>query len=111
MSRTVGELCAELGWTLLCGDAQRPVAGAYACDMLSWVMARARADVAWITILNSLNVVAVAHLAEVGCVVVAENAGMTAEVLERAREKGVAIVSAPVDACRAVLALHAAGVV
>jgi hypothetical protein len=111
VTRTVGELCAELGWTLLCGDADRPVAGAYACDMLSWAMARARSGVAWITILNSLNVIAVAHLAEVGCVVVAENAGMAAEVLERAREKGVAVVSAPVDTCRAILLLHAAGIV
>ena len=111
MNRTVGELCAELGWTLLCGDPESPVAGAYACDMLSWAMARTRAGVAWITILNSLNVIAVAHLAEVGCVVVAENAVMAAEVLERAREKGVVVVSAPVDACRAVLSLHAAGIV
>ena len=111
MRRTIGELCGRSGWTLLCGDAERPVEGAYACDMLSWVMSRATAGGAWVTILNSLNVVAVAVLADVACVVLSEGAAMAPDVLERARENGVTVVSAPEDTCRAILALHDAGVV
>jgi hypothetical protein len=79
--------------------------------MLSWAMSRAVAGGAWITILNSLNVVAVADLADVACVVLAEGVPLPPPVLERAAEKGVAFVSTRLDACRAVLALHGAGVV
>ncbi len=108
-ARPLGALCAALGWTLLCGDPARPVEGAYACDMLSWAMSRAKPGGAWITILNSHNVVAVADLADVACVVLAEGVALPDAVRARAEEKGVAFVSAPEDAASAVLALHAAG--
>jgi len=111
LSRPLGELCVELDWTLLTGDPGRAVEGAYACDMLSWAMSRAVAGGAWITILNSLNVVAVADLADVACVVLAEGVELPAPVRERAAEKGVAVASTRLDACRAVIALHGAGVV
>jgi len=107
----LAELCAELGWELLVGDPDRAVEGAYACDMLSWAMSRAVAGGAWITILNGLNVVAVADLADIACVVLAEGVVLPDPVRERAAEKGVAFVSTRLDACRAVLALHGAGVV
>ena len=50
----------------------REVNGAYIGDLLSWVMGRAGEDNAWITIMSNSNIVAVATLADVSCIILAE---------------------------------------
>lgn len=74
---------------VLVPDGDREVIGAYAGDLLSWVMGRASADNVFVTIMTNLNVVAVASLAEVSCVLFAEDVSVPAEVMEAARAKGV----------------------
>ncbi|MBO6062152.1 MAG: hypothetical protein J6P98_08600 [Clostridia bacterium] len=69
----VNDLINELGLTpILLADGEREVTGGYAGDLLSWVMGRANAGDAWITIMSIMNVAAVAQLADVACVVFAE---------------------------------------
>ena len=53
-------------------DPERPVEGGYCGDLLSWVMGRAPAGGAWLTIMSNVNVAAVAALADTACVVLAE---------------------------------------
>ena len=55
--------------SVLLTDPERSVQGAYAGDLLSWVMGRAEADNAFVTIMTNVNVVAVAALAELSCVI------------------------------------------
>ena len=50
-------------------DETRTVCGAYAGDLLSWVIGRAQADNAFLTIMTNVNVVAVASLADLSCVI------------------------------------------
>lgn len=70
---TVNELITELGLTpILLSDGEREIEGGYAGDLLSWVMGRANAGDAWVTIMSNMNVAAVAQLADVACVVFAE---------------------------------------
>ncbi len=45
-------------------DPDRPVEGGYCGDLLSWVMGRAPAGGAWLTIMSNVNVAAVAALAD-----------------------------------------------
>lgn len=71
----------------------RPVNGAYACDMLSWVMSHLAAGQVWLTILNSINVVAVAALTDCACVLLTEGVSMPDEILRRADDKAVIILS------------------
>lgn len=71
----------------------RLISGGYACDLLSWVISRAGSNDVWFTILNSINVVAVASLADCACVMLTENVGMAPEVLKIAEEKGVTILA------------------
>ncbi len=73
-------------------DYDREVTGGYAGDLLSWVMGRAREGDAWVTIMTNINVLAVATLADVACVVLAENVPMEADVLEAARAKGITLL-------------------
>lgn len=69
------------------------VTGGYVGDLLSWVMTHARAGQAWITIMNDLNIVAVAALARVSCVILAEGVTVSPEVCRRAEEQGVCLLS------------------
>ncbi len=89
---TVKDLAKELSLTPLCeSDTSREINGCYAGDLLSWVMGRAEADNVWVTIMTSVNIVAVAMLADVSCIVVAEKAEIADDTLERAKEKGINI--------------------
>ena len=77
--------------TLPCPD--REVNGAYIGDLLSWVMGRASEDNAWITIMSNSNIVAVATLADVSCIILAEGVTPDAGVAETAGAKGVNLLS------------------
>ena len=87
---TVLELCEALGASAVCTpSAEREVTGAYVGDLLSWVMGRATADCAWITIMSNVNVVAVASLVDVSCIVLCEGVTLSDEVLNTAMAKGI----------------------
>ena len=70
-------------------QAERDVRGGYAGDLLSWVMGRAEADDAWLTIMSNPNIVAVAQLTDVSCVILCEGVVPDAGVAALANEKGV----------------------
>ena len=87
---TVQQLIDALSLTVFnLDDADRPVTGAYCGDLLSWVMGRAPADGAWITIMSNVNVAAVAALADVACVVLAEGVVPDAPLLDKAKAQGI----------------------
>ena len=70
-------------------EEDRMVRGGYAGDLLSWVMGRAQADDAWLTIMSNANIVAVATLADVACVILCEGVTPDMGVVTLANEKGV----------------------
>ena len=87
---TVAKLIEVCGFTAAAlPDPDREVTGVYIGDLLSWVMGRAKADSVWITIMSNLNVLAVATLADVSAVILAEGVEPDAEFIEVARAKGV----------------------
>ena len=77
---------------LTVADREREVTGGYAGDLLSWVMGRASDGDAWVTIMTNINVLAVASLADVACVVLAENVPVEADVLQAAADKGITLL-------------------
>lgn len=101
--RSSAALARELGFEIINeADGERVINCGYAGDLLSWVMGRAPADCAWVTVMSNVNVVAVASLADVGCVILAENAELDEAALEKARAVGINIyrTSSPVfDVC------------
>ena len=68
---------------------EREIEGAYAGDLLSWVMGRAESGCVWATIMTNINVVAVASLADVAACVICENCEITDEIIDTAKSKGV----------------------
>ena len=77
--------------TLPCPE--REVNGAYIGDLLSWVMGRASEDNAWITIMSNSNIVAVATLADVACIILAEGVIPDEGVADTALTRGVNLLS------------------
>lgn len=81
----------------------------FVCDLLSWVMAKGRAGMVWITVQTHMNVVAVATLHEMACVVLPEGIRMEGPPLEKALEEGVLVLSSPLNAYEISGRLYAAG--
>ena len=79
-------------------DKSAPVSCGYTCDLLSWVMAHGKAGMAWITVQTHMNVVAVATLHDMACVIVPEGAAVPDEVTAKAGEEGIAMLSSPKSA-------------
>jgi predicted transcriptional regulator len=65
------------------------ITGGYASDLLSCVMAGAKAGNVWVTLQAHANVVAVCELLGLACVIMTEGTSPHAETLARAEEKGI----------------------
>ena len=104
---TVTELMTACGFTAAAlPDGDRAVSGVYIGDLLSWVMGRAGADEAWITIMSNRNIVAVATLADTACIILAEGVVPDEGVAALAAEKGVNILQSPYSAYDTALRLR-----
>ena len=91
---TVNELKDKLNLTALVeGDFEREVDDCYIGDLLSWVMGRAPADSAWLTVMGNINSIAVATLADVSCIILVENAALDDNARQKAEMHGVNILT------------------
>nr|WP_122013281.1 AraC family transcriptional regulator [Maliibacterium massiliense] len=97
---TIEALCTLLEARALTEDCDlaREVTSGYVGDLLSWVMAHAPADTAWVTVQTHLNVIAVAALLDMAAVVVPDGIEMEADSISKAREEGIAVLSSPLCA-------------
>ncbi|MCD6302504.1 MAG: serine kinase [Anaerolineae bacterium] len=68
------------------------VTGGYASDLLSCVMAGARRGNVWVTLQAHMNVIAVAALLELACIIITEGATLEDDALARADERGVVVL-------------------
>ena len=78
-------------------DPEREITGGYCGDLLSWVMGKAKEGNAWFTIMSNINIVAVATLTDVACIVVTEGVQLSEEIVSTATQKGVNILSTTMD--------------
>ena len=98
---TVRQLAGALSLTVFAATDEalaRPVTGGYAGDLLSWVMGRAPAGAAWITIMSNVNVAAVAVMAGLSCVILAEGVTPADALAARARLENLAVLGSDLGA-------------
>lgn len=74
-------------------DSGREIRGGYCCDLLSHVMAGAPQDCAWMTVLTHTNIIAVAELAGIGCIVIPEGIQVPPATLEKAEQEKIPVLS------------------
>ena len=90
---TVNEIIKKTGFSpISLSDLNREIEGVYIGDLLSWVMGRAKENDAWITIMSNVNVLAVASLLDMSCVILAENVEPDEEFLTLAKEKNINVL-------------------
>ena len=76
----------------------REVTCGYVCDLLSWVMSHGDSGMAWVTVQTHMNVIAVAVLSEMACVILPEGIDMEAESLQKAVSEGMVVLQSPLTA-------------
>lgn len=91
------DLVRTLDLILIAGEdaLDRKITGGYCADMLSCVMARAKAGNVWITLQAHPNVIAVATLLELAAVIVTEGAQIPREVIAKANEEKIPLLATP----------------
>ena len=108
---TVRQFAERNGYRIATEETQaldRQITGIYACDLLSWAMAKVTAGDVWTTVHTNLNVVAVASLTGAACVVIPEGIEIEAATIARANREDVVMLSAPHGAAEIVLCAHRA---
>lgn len=75
------------------GDLDADVTCGYACDLLSWVLAHGKKGMAWATVQTHVNVIAVAVLMEMACVILAEGNQLEPASLQKASDEGLAVLA------------------
>ncbi len=86
------------GFEMVCGDENREISGCYIGDLLSLAMSRVLKDNVWITIQSNINIVAVASLADAGCIVICDGFSPDSGVCERAEMQDVTILKTELSA-------------
>ena len=95
---TVNELIKKLDLEVLnLEDGDRVIEGGYTGDLLSWVMGKAQSGDMWVTIMTNVNVIAVASLVDCACIVIAENAEITEDVVTKAKAQGINLLRSPLS--------------
>ena len=103
----VSELSEKLNYEIVtAGDMNNEITGCYIGDLLSWVMGHASPGNLWITIMSNINVVAVAVLTEVACIVLAENVALDELALKKALDQGVCILRTKESAYEAAININ-----
>ena len=108
---TIQELIDLTGATDLTPDTDKAAAIScgYTCDLLSWVMAHGQAGMAWITVQTHINVIAVAALMDMACVILPEGIEMEPASLKKAQEEGVTVLHSTLTAYELCARMAAAG--
>ena len=86
------EFADKLQLTTLCEkDENIEIEGVYIGDLLSIAMSKAKKNYVWITIQTHINIVAVAELLELSCIIVVENMEVAEDTLKKAKELNIPI--------------------
>lgn len=96
----VNKMVKALGLQVLAGEEglDREVNGVYICDLLSFVMSHGKKGNVWITVQIHPNIIAVAVLLELSCIILPENLEIEQLTLEKANTEKIAVLKYTEDA-------------
>jgi len=86
------------------------IEGVYIGDLLSIVMSHAKQDYAWITIQTHINVMAVAELLDLSCIIIVENMEIETDALEKAIELDIPVFKTKESAYQVACRLYNMGI-
>jgi len=107
----VRQVIQQLGLNLIGGhQIDVEITGGYASDLLSCVMAGAKAGNIWVTLQAHPNIIAVASLIELAAVIVAEGIAPDPQTIQKAQETGIPLLTTARDTYSTVVALAELGI-
>jgi serine kinase of HPr protein (carbohydrate metabolism regulator) len=95
----VRELVEKLDLKLFCGEEHldREIKGGYVSDLLSDVMGFAQEGHVWMTLQTHKNVIAIASLKELACVILVKGFQPDPDMLEQAKDEEIPILGTPME--------------
>ena len=87
-------------------DENRKIESVFCCDLLSIAMGRAPSGCAWVTVMANMNTLAVASLADVACVIMAEGVKLDELSLKKAAQQGIYVMETDEPVFEAALKIH-----
>jgi len=107
----VSDFVTLSGGKVLTGDFEdREITCGYTCDLLSHVMGKGQADMAWITVQAHMNVIAVAALLDFACVIIPENLPVDGAIVNKAAQEDIILISSDKTSYELVTILSSAGI-
>jgi hypothetical protein len=88
------------------GDGARDISKVYCCDLLSIAMGNAPKDGVWVTVMGNRNTLAVAVLADISCIVLAEGATFNEQDIEQAKTERIAVLKTSLPVFDIALQIH-----
>ena len=108
---TVKELCALIDGVLVTkGGADNEITCGCCCDLLSWVMAKGSEGCGWVTVQTHMNVVAVASLHDMACIICPEDIEPEKPSVYKADDEGIAVVKSPLSSYKISGIMYSAGI-
>lgn len=97
---TVRELAQKLNLKVVSGEKglDKEISGGYVSDLLSDVMGNAEMGQVWVTLQTHKNVMAIASLKELSCIVLVKGLAPNEDTLEESNEEGITILSSSKEA-------------
>lgn len=92
---TVLEFAKNNGYEIVCDmelAEKREITGVYVCDLLSMAMARLEEGNLWVTVHTNVNIIAVASLTNVACIVIPESISIEEMTIKKSAEQGIVIL-------------------
>ena len=91
---TVSEFSRESGYAVFTKGEDRAIETGYCGDFLSNIISRAPDACAWLTVMNNVNVAAVATLIDCACIILCEGVEPDEALYKRAESLGIWILGA-----------------
>ncbi len=107
----IKDLKDKFHFKLLAGEKglDNEINGLYCCDLLSWVMSHAKDGDAWITVQTHINIVAIASLLNLACIIVPESIEVDSDTVAKADEEGIPIFSTDINSFKIFTKFYEAG--
>ncbi|WP_105617996.1 DRTGG domain-containing protein [Vallitalea okinawensis] len=92
---TVRELVDKLDLKVIAGQGglDKEIEGGFVGDLLSVVMGKAKKGDVWVTIQSHINIIAVATLVEISCIIISEGYKLDLDAEAKANDEDIPIIT------------------
>lgn len=92
-------------------EGEQEITGGYSGDLLSWVMSHAQKGNLWITVQTHGNIIAIASLLELSCIIVPENITIEEDTIEKAMNENIPILQSNLNSFEIANLLYERGII